>query len=515
MVNKLQPDVVTNSKAGIFETRLPFYVEFIIAFGILLAARASLIFPLNYSSDDYGWGFIDIKGVYHLFAQEGRLILYFFNKIVDYLGSDFPFLGAFWPISACGAYTIFGFALRNLWMKKSPSFPAIIMVLIFSTFPYHNELIIFHIALPAVFMCLISSSISFYFIKGQNQSMIFATLLMIVAFSYQLFIPYIAIACLISLLVELCKNLDNFKINHSSVKVAMSRILSYFGPLLIAVVCSLILAKVTTLFSGVEPSSRMQMASLYDAPDKAIILMKQLQYFLLRTEIMMPLAFKVLQVTLISIFIWQAYKKIQKSSAKKTQSVSLIIIVFICVGAAFACNVVPYLFIKDSMAHMSMRALSGFSVFWSGIFALAWIVSDVKLRKIVVVLGALLVSGYCMKTSQYSVDFARLNMREKLFGNRVIERISLLPTFEKVRTVVFVGLGSEYLMEDLETPLKTSFFYSYNAVAVLSELSGRLFEKPTIFDVEKAKQLSANMPAWPHAESVIIDTDIVIINISR
>ena len=515
MENKLQSHVVANSKAGIFETRLPFFAEFIIAFGILLAARASLVFPLNYSSDDYGWGFTDIKGAYHLFAQEGRLVLYFFNRFVDYLGSDFPFLGAFWPIATSVAYTFFGFALRNLWMKESPSFPAIIMVLIFSTFPYHCELIIFHIALPAIFICLISAGISFYFLKGRNESLIYATLLMVVAISYQLFIPYIATACLISLLVELCRNLDNIKINHSSIKIAISRIFSYFVPLLIAVVCSLILAKVTTLISGFEPSSRMQMATIKDAPDKAIILVKQLQYFLLRSEIMLPLALKVLQVSLIFIFVWEAFKKILIGSEKKSQDIFLSVLILLCIGIAFALTVAPYLLIKESMVHMSLRALSSFGVFWAGVFAMAWIVSDAKLRKTVAVLGALLVFGYCMKVSQYSVDFARLNMREKLFANRVMERISLLPTFEQVRTVVFVGLGSGYLREDLKSPVETSFFYPYNAVAVLSEISSRFFEEPTKADIARAKELSAGMSLWPHPESVVVDENLVVILISR
>jgi hypothetical protein len=512
---KLLFEVMPNSKPSFFEVRLPFYMEFIIALGILLAARASLIFPLNYSCDDYGWGFTEFNISYPMYAQEGRLFIYYFNYFINYLGADFPFLGSFWPIVASAGYICFGLALRNLWIKDCPSVPAIIIALIFSTFPYHSELAIFHIAMPIVTLCLVCGSISFSYLKLPLKSLFIATGLIAVAFTYQLFIPYIFIACVFALLIAYLNNLEKFQTCNVKIRFALSKAIYLIGPVFIAVILSLIIAKITPLISGFESSNRMQPASLSDAPEKTIILVKQLQYFLLRDEIMMPLLFKALQCYLLAVVIFCSYKKLSDFCPSTIQRVIQMILILCFIGIAFASTVAPFLLIKESMMHMSIRALSSIGVFWAGVFAIAWILSTYRVRKSVVLVGTLLVFGYCIKVSQYSVDFARLNMREHLFGNRVLERISEFTSFKGIRSVVFVGLGSDYLREDLVSPVETSFFYPYNAVAVLSEISGCFFEEPTKADITRANELSAGMSLWPHPESVVLDNDLVVISISR
>jgi hypothetical protein len=504
-----------SNKWAFLDVRLPAYVEFFIALGILLAARASMIFPLNYSSDDYGWGFTQLDSAYHLYAQEGRLILYYFNYFIDYLGADFPFLGTFWPILASASYIFFGLALCKLWIQNCPSVVAIIIALIFSTFPYHSELAIFHIALPSVAFCMVCASISFLYLKLPIKLLLIAAILMTIVFTYQLFVPYIFIAVIFTILISYLKQLENLHIGNSQIGVFLSKACVLIGPVFIAAISSLLIAKFTTLISGIEPSSRMHSASLSDAPEKIIILIKQLQYFLLREEIMMPLLFKALQCYLLLVVFICSYKKLSNSCSSKSLRILGMVLIMGFIGIAFASTVVPFLIIKESMMHMSLRALSSLGVFWAGVFAVAWVLTTSQVRKSVVLVGALLVFGYCMKASQYSVDFARLNMREQLFGNRVIERLSESPENDGIRSVVFVGLGSDFLREDLPSPIETSFYYPYNAVAVLSEISGRFFEEPTKADIIKANELSSKMPLWPHPQSIVIDKDLAVISISR
>jgi hypothetical protein len=500
---------------GFWSAKLPVGIEFAAALAVVLAARASMIFPLNYSSDDYGWAFKDLADAYGLFAAEGRLLVYFLNLAADFLGASFPFLGALWPILGCAAAVFFGMALRLKLLPDCPSSVGITAVLIFVLFPYQNELMTFHIALPAITCLLVCAGLAILVDKNDFFRLVISSFLIAAAISYQIFLAYIAVAILFIALMEIqqatvCPQHDAGGAIHKYRRSALNLI-----ALLLGVTIFLVSKKLTSDLTGWLPSGRSQIASIDDIPTKLVLLVKEVQYYLLRSEVMLPKVFKVLQLALVVIAVVGIIRGYSATSRSIWNCFLGVTITLAVLGLALIATPFPMMLLEDSRLSLNMRALSGLGVFWSGLFALSWAVSSRQTRKAVLGIGLLLVVGYSLQANQFSVDFARVNMREKMFANRVLSRLELCDDFARIRTVVVVGLSLNHLSYGFKTPVYSSMYYPYDIVALLSEVSGRSFAVPSATDIEKAEQISMNMPLWPHHDSVAVHGDIAVVAASR
>ncbi len=468
-----------------------------------------MIFPLNYSSDDYGWSYRSLSTGYPLWAAEGRLFLYFINWTAEQFGASFPFLGAFWPIFASACAVAFGLVLRDIWVKNCPSIVAVTAVLIFSLFPYHCELFIFHIAMPAVAGCLICGAIA---LKAEIKSFIafFATAISIsLGISYQIFISYFLVAIVFIFLMQTqIHDIESFfeKYRRPFLKIVML----FFG-----ITVFLLSQIITTHFTGHSTTQRAKIAIFHDIPEKAILLIKELYYFFLKEEVMIPQSFKILQIILILLIIWGLFVKMGIRNYQAQKLLRLVFIPGLVLAFAFAATVLPFLALNDYRGVMSMRSLSGISVFWAGTFVFAWLISTQRIRKVVVCIGLLIALVYSIKVNQYSVDFARVNMRERLFANRVFERISERENFQKIRTIIFVGLKEDTFTYGLKTPVVSSMLYPYITVGIMSEISGHPFSIPSKAEIRRAEELSVNIPLWPHPDSVLISGDMAIVAMAR
>ncbi len=155
----------------------------------------------------------------------------------------------------------------------------------------------------------------------------------------------------------------------------------------------------------------------------------------------------------------------------------------------------------------------GASVFWSGIFCMPYALrlSSRIWTRIGLVLGVILALSYSIITNSVSSDIVRLNQRELLVASRMVERLSLLPGFDRLRTVALVGWKPGSSTDFRGSDQIWSSLYSPMATGVLREASGEDFANPSPSDRETAQMASRGMPIWPESGSVKIVDDIGIV----
>jgi hypothetical protein len=98
----------------------------------------------------------------------------------------------------------------------------------------------------------------------------------------------------------------------------------------------------------------------------------------------------------------------------------------------------------------------------------------------------------------------------------MIERLSQLPNFSEMRTVVVVGQWdqssrdlrsvSDVLWSSLNSPF---------AFGVIREASGENLSRPTDQDQAAAFNFSKRMPAWPAQGSTAIINDVGVVRIQK
>jgi hypothetical protein len=501
-------------KTSIFDARWPLSVEFAVALAVVLSARASMIFPLNYGSDDYAWSYRSLSSGYRLFASEGRHIIYLINWLAELFGSSFPFLGAYWNIIASAGAVFLGTIFRKIWLNNCPSLAGIAAVLIFSLFPYQCDLFNFHIAMPCIALSFIFGAIAINSEKKNITSLIISLILFVVAINYQLFITYFLIGILFIFIIKIIKN-NHFSFQFSGYVKRHKFELINISMLFLSVIIFIVSKKFISEFEGILTSERSEIASLYDMPDRLILLVKELQYFMFRKEALIPQFTKILQIILIFFTVCSLFYQYTRDGTKVLSILTRVTFILFLISVAFAITAAPFMILKYPSWSLSMRSLSSISIFWSGIFALAWFVSPQKARNFVVILGFIIAFSYSCQVNQYSVDFARVNMRERHFANRVIERLSQSKKFANVKTIIFVGLDKKYFTNGLKTPVVSSMFYPQDTVAVLSEISGNYYRPATIQELIQAEELAKSLPLWPDLESCVINGEIAVIAISR
>ena len=489
--------------------------EFLIIFGFVLAVRASLIFPFNYSNDTYFYLIYPQNANLELFAKEMRIFGYGIICGLDFFGAVYPYAGSMWQIAFCAALSFVGVMLRKIWIPEASSLPSITTGVLFALFPYHSDYLSYHNAAPGFISTLILGILGMYFSGRGPMFLILSALALVYAMGNQILFGYFF---LILLFGAFHLGFGLLKHNLQTTNQTFLELKSLFFKFGLLVACTfsyLLLSRLVMMVFGIESGGRLEFSTLTDFPDKVDLYLKNSYYFLLRGEATMPFGVKALQLGILAMVLPPIFISVFFNSAKRFITIICGLVLFVLLVCAIGACMGVVLPIKTARSEMMLRVLSAISVYWAGVFALTWSLNNGLARSLCVYFGLFLAIAYAFNTNRHSADFARINQRDRLTASRMVERLVNLPEFSKMRTVAFVNDNWEGNFGKISTQTGSfnvsPMFRSWANTAILCEVSGLKLEFPSTPDREIAKNAAVGKPEWPAPRSVFIEGDVGVV----
>ena len=271
-----------------------------------------------------------------------------------------------------------------------------------------------------------------------------------------------------------------------------------------------ITSKTNLQLSGLEQSSRTSIAELGLIPEKVFHLINDLKQLLFgRGEPSLPSNLKLVQISILATLLMALASSSLKADSSWKPKATWIIISIAALAAAAISIRIPTIFFTYTADNA--RVLSGKAVFWSGVFALGSTIQPITFQRIILALGILLSSSYAIVTNSICTEYVRLNQREFLIANRIVERLSRLPNSGKLRTIVVIGYSPTIFKDLRSTDVIWSGLNSSMAAGVFRETSGQDIKNPTQADYEIAKRVARDRPIWPEQQSLLILGDVGIV----
>lgn len=489
-------------------------MEFAIAFAVVLLARGSALFAINWTGDDYSLIFDPSgEGVIAanlLMMRSPVSIGIFFSH---WFGAIHPTHGSFWTVLTAGSMVAFGLALRQLWLPGSAPIVGIITALIFALFPGQSNLFSYHLMISS--MLLFYSLGAFALVSYAKGGWL--TVLSVVAISlalgYQTMLSLFLVAGLFLPLFQLASlsaEADQVVAQAGWLRL-QKNVSTYFAVLLSGVILYYLINKMLLVLTGAPANPRTALAGPELWSQKFALMVAHLKRMAGGNgEASLPSQIKALQIVLLAIGCLAWWQKIAQRPRAFKPPMWLQGFVLFGLLLLAACSVmVPAILLATTQENP--RNLMATSVFWSGIFCLASLARPVVLQRSGLILGALIVLAYAISTNTISVDYTRLVQRQHLIASRMVERLSLQPGFSQLRTVVVVG-SSPDLARDLRS--KDQILPSLNdyiASGVLREVSGTPLQIPVQADADVAAAASRTMKSWPAPGSTAIKGDVGIV----
>jgi hypothetical protein len=487
------------------------YFEFVFVLVIALLARGNGIFSLNWSCDDF-LSIADPTGTGYAISQTSQLRFFaaFITRFVGWLGGGFPPLGVFWNVSHTASMVVFALALRRLWIPDSPSIYGILIGLLFTLFPYHINLLAFQLQNPSMTMSYLTGAFALANCNRSGWWKWASVLALAASLSYQTMIAYFVAAALVLALILIYRHFQ--AAGTTRLADSLAPLGNYLQVIALGLVAYFGLALLSLKLFAIQGSNRTELAGLDSAQQKVQLIWNHLKRTAFGKELSMVRSPKLLQSSLWAVVISGLSLNLLRRS--KASSVA---IVFAGLSILISIAIVASAFLPTIlMNHTSEnpRNLLATVLLAAGLVALANLLTNRPMKIVAIALAGLLALSYALITNTLSIDLARLTTRDFLQASRMVERLDQLSAANKLRTVVFIGnfstasnlSGGEYYQSGFSVP--------WAQLPLLQEASGRVFANPSGSDQEKAKRLSAKLPAWPASGSVAVEGDVGVVVLS-
>jgi hypothetical protein len=323
-------------------------------------------------------------------------------------------------------------------------------------------------------------------------------------------IAYFVAAALVLALILAYRHLQSA--GATRLAVSFAPLGNYLQVIVLGLVAYFGLSLLTLKLFAIEGSNRTTFAGLDSTQQKVQLLLNHLKRTAFGKEPSMVRSPKVLQAGLWSVVISGLSLKLLRRSRGLSVAMILIGLSVLISIAIVASAFLPTILMEHTSENP--RNLLATVLLAAGLVALASLVASRPMKMVAIVLAGLLALSYALITNTLNIDLARLTTRDFLQASRMMERLDQLSPASKLRTVVFVGdfspsgnlSGREYYQSGFSVP--------WAKLPLLQEASGRLFALPSSLDLDRAKRLSAKLPSWPAAGSVLVDGDVGVVVLS-
>jgi hypothetical protein len=165
------------------------------------------------------------------------------------------------------------------------------------------------------------------------------------------------------------------------------------------------------------------------------------------------------------------------------------------------------------------RTLVAFSVWCAGVAALAYVGFPRKLHPPLAVLGALVTLIFMGINTEVGVDQTRLNLRDQLMANRIVDRMERYDAFSPDIPTAIVGYNSTTQEEHIRTVQGdmniSAFNYDWVRLEILREISGYGLPDATSDQTEQASAYCQGHAKWPASDSVTIVEHVAIVCLDK
>lgn len=498
---------------NILGKKLGFCKEFAICLAIALAARGSMIFGLNLSADDFGFLSFSDKIEIWPFALEMRILSFYVMLMLNSVGASVPFVGFFWSILFTASYVIFGLVSMRVWVPQAGSLEKIAGASLFFLFPYHSDYLSYFIAAPAISTMLVFGCLSMYFCVNGKKCGFLSILGLTYAVSGQITFVYLFIFVVFGIFICFFKGISEENFEKAKFLQMGKTWFTRLAFLLFSAIIYVFINKLIIFFLGLHTGSRLVFADLVGLKDNLIVAAKQIYFFFLKEDVAQPVAVKIAQLGFFISIILSGICTIFRHKTATLSRIALWVLSVLIVILSMVLILGAVLPLKEPP--LNPRTLSALGVYWAGVFALACSVTFGRIHTATVFLGVFVAFCYAINANRQAVDFARINQRDRLVANRMVERLSLLDGFSGLRTVVLTPTEHRFNLDRISTESSgfnvSSLYRNWSSAAVLREVSGWLFLPPTEHDRQRAEKAAAGKPPWPLAGSVFIEGDIGVV----
>ncbi len=160
------------------------------------------------------------------------------------------------------------------------------------------------------------------------------------------------------------------------------------------------------------------------------------------------------------------------------------------------------------------RVLSAVSIFWGGLFAIAYMQSGPKTRNTAISLSVVIVIICAGINNHIFVDQLRVNTRDRIKAARMVGRLESFSDFSQIKRLAITegSVGYPSPIQTVQGGMNISAFNpSWSKIPLMKEITGYDFGPATEEEQNMAEKLCAANPKWPHPDSVFLRKDLAII----
>jgi hypothetical protein len=261
----------------------------------------------------------------------------------------------------------------------------------------------------------------------------------------------------------------------------------------------------------VKGSSRTALITFGEVPARARMVLEVLELRFLQPSPLMTTFSKglllLVLLTALAGLLWRT------SPWRRPQAAALLLAVLALLAASLVWSVGILMILAEFWP--VPRVMSHVGIFWAGLLAIAYLCFGRYTRQGLAVLATLIVLSFIGADNRILRDQVRVNARDMLRANRILERLETLPGFPDVAFVAIDGRDWRYPLRYSTTDHDlniSAFGADWSQVAILREVSG--------YDLEAAKDpgqialaetLCRAVKPWPDPRSVMIRDQLAIV----
>jgi len=487
---------------------------FVIVVLLAIVSRALLIFAHHYAVDDFSavLGEEDPHDFFNQVMSQGRPLEYLLWRLIGAAGVNFATLSSVDGVFHNVVLTASALALRRIFsLSCGPGF-ALIFALIFVLHPFQTEqqTIQAYLWSPDI-----STALAFFglLLSAQGRGGFLFGLAAISAsfLIFQTSVQYIATILCFAVALNYAQNLVNPTRLSWWTVACDRRILTMSACFLCAVVVAAIADKLTMGVTGDSPAGLL--LPLSEASNR----LRNFGETLLENNVLFSIRVKSLFAALaaISIVILAIRGQVWASIDRLVQL--LIVAAGVVVGVVAVFSVV---LVSSGDWWPVPRTLVAVSVWCAGVAALAYVAFPRRLHPPLAVLAALIILIFMGINTEVGVDQTRLNLRDQLMANRIVDRMERYDDFSPDIPTAIVGYKSTTQEEHIRTVQgdmnKSAFNYDdWVKLEILREISGYSLPDPTSDQREQAGAYCQGHAKWPAADSVTIVEHLAVVCLDK
>jgi len=465
-----------------------------------------LIFFHHYSSDDYGPLLGEFPS-HELFISQGRVGEYVIRLFLTELGINPYTLSSTIGVTHNLVLTASALLLLRLFSLRLDTGPALICALLFVLHPFQSEQQTFQawlwsadIATALTFCGLFAST------RGRVGLLGGVAALTVAFLTYQTSIQYAATTLCFVVVLNFARNLTATTPSPWVVIISDRRLWTMVACVLSSLIVTAVIDVALLHAYAIETTPRAVPIALSFIPTR----LAQFWASLIENNVLFstPLKAAFLGLAVVSVVVLGIRGRVWESVDRSAQLATVAVGVIAAIIASYG------IVLLGNDWWPVARALVAVSVWCAGVAALAYVAFPKRFHLPLTVLGAIVTLIFAAGNNEVGVDQTRLNLRDHMMANRIIERLEQDPGFNPDIRMAVVGNDWRIHLSNIRTGQGnlniTAFATDWSRLAILREISGYSLPDATAAQENEAIAYCRGHSTWPAPDSVVVINQLAI-----